>query len=46
MTLLKNIYASIVIFASNFTARWGTLVNLLLLAALAILLLTGLIRAL
>lgn len=46
MTLLKNIYASIVIFASNFTARWGTLVNILLLAALAVLLVTALIRAL
>ena len=45
MTLLRDLYATIVIFISNFTARWGTWVNVLLLTALAALILVMLVRA-
>lgn len=45
MTLLKDMYASIVIFAQNFTARWGSLVNTVLGLSVIALAVTALVRA-
>lgn len=45
MTFFRNLYASFVIFSSNFTARFGVWVNLILIVGLAAVIVTVLVRA-
>lgn len=46
MTFFKDLYASVVIFVSNFTAQWGHLVNFVLFTALFALIAGALVRTL
>ncbi|MBQ3062553.1 MAG: hypothetical protein IJD03_02735, partial [Clostridia bacterium] len=44
MTFLKNLYATLVIAHSNFTASFGSLISFLLFAFIAVIFAVGIIR--